>query len=267
LNATIEEGQWLHNSEANDVVLNQSARLLSPGVKTGDRISLLVNGKPMEWRVIGFSKDYGSQAAAYVSLNAFTNRVQIPGKIRLLKIAYTDRSKANAIAKNEAVEQLLEKMNVPVSGSIPVWLLRNAIAGHMKVLVNTLLSMAVMMGIVGILGLMSAMSMSIMERTREMGIMRAIGATPKKIRALITGEGFLVGITSIGIAFLLSLLLSYYIGRFIGDMAFHTPLSLTLSMAGIMIWVLIIVGGSYLATVFPARRANKITTREALAYE
>jgi putative ABC transport system permease protein len=137
----------------------------------------------------------------------------------------------------------------------------------MKVLVNTLLSMAVMMGFVGILGLMSAMSMSIMERTSEIGIMRAIGATPQKIRNLITGEGLFVGIASICIAFLLSLLLSFYMGQFIGDMAFKTPLSLTISVPAVTIWVLIIFIGAYFATFFPARRANKITTREALAYE
>jgi putative ABC transport system permease protein len=106
-----------------------------------------------------------------------------------------------------------------------------------------------------------------MERTREIGVLRAIGATPGKIRDLITWEGLLIGMISIVIAFLLSLLLSFYMGRFIGNMAFRTPLSLTLSILAIVIWMLIIVIGSYVATFYPARRANKITTREALAYE
>ncbi|OQP66331.1 hypothetical protein A3860_12570 [Niastella vici] len=267
LSTTIEEGQWLTATGANDVVLNQSARALSPAVKIGDPVALLVNGHTTLWRVIGFSKDYGMGAGAYVSLNAFTDQLHTTGKINMIKIAYANRSKAYAIQKNKEVESLLERENIAVSASIPVWLLKNAIAGHMKVLVNTLLSMAVMMGIVGILGLMSAMSMSILERTREIGVMRAIGATPNKIRRLIAGEGFLVGLISIFIAFLLSLLLSFYMGRMIGGMAFRTPLSLTLSFPAIIIWVLIIITGAYFATFFPARRANKITTREALAYE
>jgi len=123
------------------------------------------------------------------------------------------------------------------------------------------------MGIVGILGLMSTMSISIMERTREIGVMRAIGATPRKIRKLVIGEGYIIGMISIFIAFGLSLLLSFFIGQMIGNMAFKTPLSLTLSATAIVIWLLIIIIGSYIATVYPARRANKITTREALAYE
>ena len=109
--------------------------------------------------------------------------------------------------------------------------------------------------------------MNILERTREIGIMRAIGATPKKISALIVWEGLLIGSMSIFIAFALSLILSTYMGRLIGNMAFRTPLSLTISGLALGIWILIIILGSYAATLYPARRANKITTREALAYE
>jgi putative ABC transport system permease protein len=268
LNPTVTEGQWLTSNGMNNVVLNQSAKAMSPVVvKIGDKISLLIDGRLTTWRVAGFTKDYGTPATAYVSLGDYAKQLNIPGGINTLKIAYTNRSKANAIQKSREVEKLLERENIPVSTGIPIWLLRNAIAGHMKVLVNALLSMAVLMGIVGILGLMSTMSISIMERTREIGVMRAIGATPTKIRKLVIGEGYIIGMISIFIAFGLSLLLSYFIGQMIGNMAFKTPLSLTLSAMAIIIWLLIIVIGSYIATVYPARRANKITTREALAYE
>jgi putative ABC transport system permease protein len=90
---------------------------------------------------------------------------------------------------------------------------------------------------------------------------------PEKIRNLIVWEGLLIGALSILIAFSFSLLLSAYMGRFIGNMAFRTPLSLTISVFAIVIWMFIIITGSYSATLYPARRANRITTREALAYE
>lgn len=185
----------------------------------------------------------------------------------MLRISYSDRSQENAMLKNREVEALLEKENVSISATIPVWLLHNAIAAHMKVLVNSLMAMAILMALVGTLGLMSTMSMNILERTREIGVMRALGATPDKIRNLVVWEGLFIGALSIFIAIILSLILSTYMGRFIGNMSFRTPLSLTISTLALGIWVVIIVVGSYLATIFPARRANKITTREALAYE
>ena len=264
LNLTIVEGRWLTNKESNDVVLNQAAR---GSLKIGERVSLSIDGKPSEWNVIGFTEDVGSPATAYVSVEVFSRRTNTVSQTKMLRISYADRSKENAVRKNREIEGLLEKENISVSSTIPVWLLHNAVAAHMKVLVNSLLAMAILMALVGTLGLMSTMSMNILERTREIGIMRAIGATPKKISALIVWEGLLIGSMSIFIAFALSLMLSTYMGRLIGNMAFRTPLSLTISGLALGIWILIIILGSYAATLYPARRANKITTREALAYE
>jgi putative ABC transport system permease protein len=169
--------------------------------------------------------------------------------------------------RNREVEALLEGENISVGSSIPVWLLRNAVAAHMRILVNSLMAMAVLMALVGAIGLMSTMSMSVLERTREMGVMRAIGASSSSIKNLIVWEGLLIGLFSFCIAVTLSLLLSAYMGRTIGNMAFRTPLSLTISLVALGAWMLIIILGSYFATLFPARRAGKITIREALAYE
>jgi putative ABC transport system permease protein len=264
LRPTITEGNWLSNAESNEVVLNQSAR---GTLKLGDFVALSVDGKPTQWKVIGFTEDVGAMATAYVSVSTFAKLTNNPGKATMIRIGYADRSKENAIQKNRAVENLLEKENISVSSSIPVWLLQNAIAAHMKVLVNSLMAMAILMALVGTIGLMSTMSMSILERTREIGVMRAIGATPKKIRNLVVWEGLLIGCLSIFIAVAFSLLLSTYMGRMIGTMAFKTPLSLTISLLALGVWILIILLGSYAATIYPARRANTITTREALAYE
>lgn len=267
LNPTMVEGHWLKMGVSNQVVLNQSARALAPNVKIGDEVALSIEGKTTRWEVVGFTEDIGSSSAAYVSLPAFISQTDGVDKVDMLRIGYEDRSKEYAYHKSHEIEALLERENISVSGSTPVWLLHSAIAGHMRVLVNSLLAMAVLMALVGTLGLMSTMSMNVMERTREIGVMRAIGATPKKIRNLVTWEGFLIGVLSLVIAFALSVLFSVYMGRFIGSMAFRTPLPLVISVLALAAWIGIVLVGSYLATLYPARRANTITTREALVYE
>jgi putative ABC transport system permease protein len=265
INPTITEGRWLRTEGTNEVVLNQLAR--NSEMKIGDEVTLSLNDTATQWRVIGFTEDVGSPATAYVSINTFARLNNTAGKIGTLRIAYTDRSKQFASGKNREIDQILEKENLGVSASTPVWLLHNAVAAHMKVLVNSLLAMAILMAIVGMLGLTSTISMNVLERTREIGIMRAIGATPKKIKNLIVSEGFTIGILSVVIAFIVSLALSYSMGRFIGHISFRTTLTLNISGIGILLWLAIIVFGSYLATIFPASKANKVTTREALAYE
>jgi len=265
LNPTITEGRWLTTPGSNEVVLNQTAR--NERTKLGDMVSLTIEGKPSVWKIIGFTEDVGSSATAYVSLETFSKINGTQGKVKMLRVAYHDRSRDFASVKSKELDGLLEQQKISVSSSTPVWLLHNAVAAHMKVLVNSLLAMAILMALVGTLGLMSTVSMNVLERTREIGIMRAIGATPVKIRNLIVWEGLTVGVISIVIAFVVSLLLSWYMGEFIGHISFRTPLTLTISELAIAIWIFIILLGSYVATIFPARRANVVTTREALAYE
>lgn len=265
LKPTLTEGHWLNKPQANEVVLNQLAR--KKGIKPGDRLNLSVDGKATSWTVVGFTEDVGAAATAYVSASAYSSQRDSTGRSTLLRIAFNDRTKSFVSGKTRAIETLLERENISVRSTVPVWLLHNAVAAHMRILINSLLAMALLMALVGTIGLLSAMSMSIMERTREIGVMRAIGATPARIRTLIVWEGFFVGAFSVLLAVLFSLGLSIWMGRFIGNLSFRTPLGLTVSPLALGVWIGVIAIGSYLATVFPARRANRLTTREALAYE
>lgn len=265
LNPTVTEGQWLNSEGTNEVVLNQMAR--TSEMKIGDEVSLSLEDKPTTWKIIGFTEDVGSSAAAYVSIQTFSKLNQSTDRIKMVRIGYEDRSKANASNKNHEIEKVLEELHVSVSSSTPVWLLHNAVAAHMNVLVNSLMAMAILMAVVGTLGLTSTISMNVLERTREIGVMRAIGATPKKIRNLIVSEGLIIGVLSILLAFVVSIALSYFMGEFIGHISFRTPLTLTISLIAILAWILIVIIGSYLATILPAKKANMVTTREALSYE
>jgi len=266
LHPTITEGRWLNQNNAREVVLNQLARGFSSSVNVGDSVSLIVEGKVTRWYVVGFSEDVGSAAAAYVSLSSVHAALNSNG-VNMIRVSYVDRAQDYAMKKNRAVEALLVKENIPVEVTIPVWLLHNAIAGHMKVLINSLMTMAILMAVVGIIGLMSTMSINTLERTREIGVMRAIGATPARIKKLIISEGLFVGGLSVSAAVVLSLVLSAHIGELIGNMAFRTPLSLSVSGVALVIWITLILLGSYIATLYPASKAIGITTRDALSYE
>ena len=267
LDPEVVEGTWLTAGDNNGVVLNQLARVLRSQVNVGDEIELALEGTPTKWKVVGFTEDVGSPATAYVNLDAFKSRNGSGNTAKALMVSYNDRSPVNARDMNRNVENFLAQRKISIASSIPVWLLHNAVAAHMKVLVNSLMVMAVLMAFVGAIGLMSAMSMNVMERTREIGVMRAIGGTPAKIRRIITLEGFIIGAISFVIAFALGTMLSVYMGLFLGNLAFKTPLSLAISPLGVGIWLVILLIGSYIATYIPARRAVKLTTREALAYE
>lgn len=260
-------GTWLTPGKDDEVVLNHMAAGQMPGVKPGDTVSLSIDGAPGRWRVAGIVEDIGSPLMAYVSASGFGRVAGTPGKMNMLRIAFDSREPGYSASKVRQVEDLLYQEGVPVSHTLPTNVLKNAIAEHMGILVAILLAMAALMGIVGAIGLMSTISMNIMERTRELGVMRAIGAPPNAVSRMLLAEGLVIGLASIPFAFMAAIPLSFFIGRLIGQMAFRTPLPLAVSYPSVALWVAIVIAGSVVATLYPAWKAGRIPVREALAYE
>ena len=91
-----------------------------------------------------------------------------------------------------------------------------SIRGITAVVVSFMTVMAVLIAVVGGLGLMSTMSINVMERTREIGVMRAIGASNSDIQSIVIVEGMVIGMISWAISILVSIpitgLLTYWRG-------------------------------------------------------
>jgi putative ABC transport system permease protein len=135
------------------------------------------------------------------------------------------------------------------------------------VLIYLLLTMSVLTATVGGIGLMNTMSINVVERTREIGVMRAIGATSPAIVGVFVMEGVVVGVLSWLLALPLSLPGVRLFGDVIGQAILELPLDFTYSMGGLALWLLIVVGLSVLASLWPALRAARVSVRQALAYE
>ncbi len=134
-------------------------------------------------------------------------------------------------------------------------------------LIYLLLTMSVLTATVGGIGLMSTMSINVVERTREIGVMRAIGATSLAIVGVFVIEGVFVGALSWVLAIPLSIPGVRLFGNLIGEAILELPLDFAYSTEGLVLWLLIVVVLSALASLWPALRAAGVSVREALAYE
>jgi putative ABC transport system permease protein len=126
--------------------------------------------------------------------------------------------------------------------------------------------MAVLMAIVGGVGLAATLSASVVERTREFGVLRTIGGSPATVVRMVITEGLFVGAVSWFGALVGALPLSAAVGTHVGALAFRSPLPLVLSPQAPFVWLAVVVGVSALASAIPAWRASRLTVREALAY-
>ncbi len=110
------------------------------------------------------------------------------------------------------------------------------------------------------------MSANILDRTREFGVMHAIGAPRKAVRRIVVAEGVFLALTSCLLAVLPTLALTAVLPSGLGDLFFSAPLPFRLSLSAVGIWVAIVSLGAMLATDAAASSASRITVREALAY-
>jgi len=134
--------------------------------------------------------------------------------------------------------------------------------------INTtmLLGLAVIMAVVGGIGLMGSLSISVVERTREIGVMRAIGARSLIIMGMFMMEGVLQGVFSWLVAVPLSFLITGPVAKALGQTMFDASLDYQYNFNAVVIWLIVILVISTLASILPAFNATRISVRDSLAY-
>jgi putative ABC transport system permease protein len=130
-----------------------------------------------------------------------------------------------------------------------------------------LLFMAFLLATVGSLGLMGTMSINVLERRREIGVLRAIGASDRAVIRLFVLEGVVISVIawagSIVLAQPMSRAMSYVVGMNFAKL----PLTYVFDLRALPLWLTIAVVVSALSSLLPARAAARLSVRETLAYE
>jgi putative ABC transport system permease protein len=260
-------GHWLQTGDDNAVVLNQSAAAFFPKVQIGDEISLLLDGQEAKFRLVGIIRQVLNPATAYVLPATFADTTgQAPETTNAVRVVMQAHDEASITAVLREIEMAFALENISIKQAISEALLDDAVTGHVYIFIVALLFISAVMGVVGTLGLMSSMGTSVIERTREFGIMRAIGAESRVILRNIISEGIFIGLLSCLIAIPLSIPLSLGLGAYLGTLAFRSPLPFILAPMGLSLWLIVLVIGSIAASAYPAQQASRLTIRETLAY-
>jgi putative ABC transport system permease protein len=261
------EGRWLNPGETGAVVLNQIARNNTvPGIGAGDTVRLLVGGTPTTWRVVGIAQERGGGGGVYATAEGFANVMGQPPRVNQLRIATDRHDEQTRTAVADAVNKTLADAGVPVQSAASVSRSEAITEGHLGPIIMIVLAIAIAMGVVGGIGLASTMSANILDRTREFGVMHAIGARPKTVRRIVTAEGAFLALASCLVAVIPTLGLTAILGAGLGNLFMEAPLPFRVSMLAAGIWLVLVILGAALATDAAATRASRLTVREALAY-
>jgi len=183
-------------------------------------------------------------------------------------IVGTERHDEAAVMETiAALETHLERRGFQVNNVFAMSTERDEGEAFFGAIIFLLLIMALMLAVVGGLGLMGTMRINVLERTREIGVLRAIGAPNKGVTRVFIREGIAIGL----ISWLLGAILAYPLGKGLSDgvglAVMGVPLNFSYSMTGVWVWLILVVILSAMASFIPARNASRLTVREVLAYE
>jgi putative ABC transport system permease protein len=266
----ITEGRWLLPGDDKAIVTSGAIRDTYPDIRPGDTLRLSLSGGPEEtWTLVGMFSfpNFVGDPLAYVPLESLSGSQRVPTHLSSYRLVTRDQSVVGQKRIGAALDQHLRSLGFNVSSVQTGAELQEMSVQMINILVVLLLLMALLTAVVGSIGLTGTMGMNVLERTREIGVMRAIGAVDSAIVKSVVIEGAFIGLLSWVIAVPLSFPISYLLLAIITTSMGIGDIPSTFTVQGMAIWLAVVLVLTVLASVWPARNASRLTIREVLAYE
>lgn len=261
-------GRWMRPDDVRKMAVSEGLLKTYPSLKPGDSITMRINGRDEQWEVIGLFKFVDQEGLlGYAPLEYISDVNNLANRSFSFRVVTAQHDRAYQDAKAEELDKYLRdhgyKVRVAQAGSASL----DTAVESLDILVVFLLIMAILTAIVGSMGLTGTMGMNVLERTREIGIMRAIGADDRAVMRTVIAEGIVIGSISFGLAIVLSVPFTYGLSAIVSLAVFQTPIDVVFTYLGYSIWLALVLVLSTFASILPARNAARLTIREVLAYE
>lgn len=263
----VTEGRWLRPDDTNAIVLNATLLNDETDIRVGDEITLDFAGREQTWQVVGFVGTDAQGPNIYMNFDTFAYELRMPGQANSLQVISNQHDAQSQANLESKLFHHFENSDFEVSGSHTTQTLNSQNEFMFDTIVAFLILMAVLLAAVGSLGLSTTMGINMLERIREIGVLRAIGASNVAVRRIVLLEGLVIGSISWVIGFFLSFPVAKFMSAQIGVALLDMPLTYTYAYGAAIIWLFVILGLAVAASLGPAQSAVKLTIREVLAYE
>ena len=267
LSFNVVSGRGLQAGDSNALVVNNALATRQAQMRVGNTVMLRMAEPGMgavRWRVVGITAEPFAPPTAYVPKAYFENlrgNTAMANSLRLV----LERSDVSAVdAVKTALDQSLVRENLRALRMYSKAESRLGYDEHMVMIYVFLVVMSCVIGGVGGLGLMTTMSLNVLERRREMGILRAIGASTTLVWLIVVTEAALIGLMSWAIAAVAAWPLSRGLGKLLAA-RLNTGLDFSFDLTGLWVWWLVVLLLSVAASFVPVWRASRCSVRAALS--
>jgi len=265
----IAAGRWYtaaeEQAQARVAVVERGIARIT-GTHVGGTISVQTASGPVSFRVIGIATNQQENGTA-VFVPLTTVHALMPGRSpddNDYWVRTTSQDHALIDATTTRIQDTLTAHGYPNNSEIVYVKLATEVASYRSI-ITTLGGVGLLVVLISMAGLASALTMSVLERTREIGILRSIGARARHIRRIFTAETVALAATgwamAIPVGYLLDRFLVWMVKTVMnGDIPFTFPLSyVAFALVGTILLALLI-------TLLPIRRAVRFRPGEALRY-
>lgn len=270
----IVAGRWFEpaDDQQNRLVINAATAELN-GIHVGDRLNAKLLQQPArEWQVIGLYRWFAGSGYAVEPVYAPLSTLQ-PGNLNEHKHAFVLLSaNINALAEEktyvDTLKTAFEQQHIKLDFYTTLAKLeqRQFAENQFRPITGMLLGLAVMIAAVGAIGLSGTLAIGVLQRTREIGVLRAIGASSSAIFKLFMLEGLFHGLLAWLISIPLAFLVAEPLAEQLGITMLGIHLDFVFSLLSVGFWLGFVLILAMLAAYFPARNASKIVVRAGLSY-
>jgi putative ABC transport system permease protein len=263
----IASGRWLTPGDENAIVVSNHFLNEFPGTQVGDWLIIKLDGRETNWNIVGVYTVTVDLGILYVNYEYLSQILGRPDQVYSLQVITDQHDTITQSNVAEELRALYEARGIQVDNARTATEALASIQGVTYVVVYFMIVMAILIAIVGGLGLMSTMSINVLERTREIGVMRAIGASNWAIQSIVIVEGVLIGLVSWVISILISIPITGMLTYGVGVAILSVPMEPLFVARGIVVWLIFTLFLAVIASALPAAGASRLTVRDTLAYE
>ncbi|MCJ7700859.1 MAG: FtsX-like permease family protein [Anaerolineales bacterium] len=261
-------GRMLEPEDNQALLLNQKLAA-KMGVEVGDVIIIdLPDAGETRWTVVGLVFDLNGrdQNTAFANIDVFNRALHNVGRSAVAMVQGTIQSLVIQKAIEADLRQFFETKGIGISYSAVAIEDRQNASAQFSILTQILMIMTILMAVVGSMSLSGTLSINVIERRREIGVMRSVGASSRDVGFIFTGEGLMLGLMSWALAVPIGLVAGPLFVKTLGGVI-DFPAEYYPGIQGIWIWLGIVVVLAIIASWLPARRATRISVNESLSYE
>jgi putative ABC transport system permease protein len=267
LRPTLLEGRWLLPQDESALVINTDVRDGEPDLRMGDQITLTIGERDNTWTIVGLARGVLAGPTVYANYPYFTQVAHTVGRAGRVQVVTNLHDTASQAEAGRSLESAFKAAGLRVSLTQTTGQQRERTTSQFQILIVFLMMMAILLAGVGGLGLAGMMGINVLERRREIGVMRAIGASDGAVALIFIAEGMTVGMISWLLGTVLAIPISRLLTDSVGLAILKSPLSYDYSYGGAALWLLLAVVIAAVSSLAPARSAAQLTVHDVLAYE